>query len=64
MNKRWLWTCLLDFSVQLPVRAGELRAGVALVAITSAREEFPYANQGDRDFVGVHDEVYARASAR
>jgi hypothetical protein len=65
VNKRWLGAAglvtLLGCSLELPVHAAELRAGVARVAITPAADEFPYANKGDRDFVGVHDEVYARA---
>ena len=41
--------------------AGELRAGASRVAITPTADEFPYTVKGERSFVGVHDEVYARA---
>jgi hypothetical protein len=52
---------LLGCVIGVATVAGDLRAGVAKVAITPAADEFPYANGGDRDFVGVHDDVYARA---
>ena len=64
MNKRGIWLCLialLGCSLGPPLQAGDLRAGVARVAVTPAADEFPYANKGDHDFVGVHDPVYARA---
>ena len=41
--------------------AGQLRAGAGKVSITPADDVFPYVAQGERDFVGVHDEVFARA---
>ena len=45
----------------MPVPAGALRAGVGKVAITSTPDEFPYQAPGERPYVGIHDEVYARA---
>jgi hypothetical protein len=43
------------------VRAGELRAGAGKVSITPTADEFPYSVPNERDFVGVHDDVYVRA---
>jgi len=45
----------------LPARAGDLRAGAGKVSITPAADEFPYTAPGERPFVGIHDDVYARA---
>jgi hypothetical protein len=45
----------------LPTMAGALRAGAAKVNITSSLEEFPYTAPRERPYVGIHDEVYARA---
>jgi hypothetical protein len=64
VNNRGLWACLVSLLgcfFGLPLQAGELRAGAGKVSITPAANEFPYANKGDRDFVGVHDDVFARA---
>jgi hypothetical protein len=41
--------------------AGELRAGAARVSITPTADEFPYQIGREKPFVGVHDDVYARA---
>lgn len=41
--------------------AGELRAGAARVSITPTADEFPYVVAREKNFVGVHDDVYARA---
>jgi hypothetical protein len=41
--------------------AGELRAGAAKVSITPASDEFPYQIGREKPFVGVHDDVFARA---
>lgn len=41
--------------------AGELRAGAAKVSITPTADEFPYQIGREKPFVGVHDDVYARA---
>ncbi len=43
------------------VLAGTLRAGAGKISITSAPDEFPYTAPRERPFVGIHDEVYARA---
>jgi hypothetical protein len=43
------------------VHAGELRAGVGKVSITSSADEFPYTAPGERPYVGIHDDVFARA---
>jgi neutral ceramidase len=45
----------------LAAHAGELRAGAGKAAITSLASEFPYAAPHEHPFVGIHDEVYARA---
>jgi hypothetical protein len=45
----------------MPAFAGLLRAGAGKVAITSTPDEFPYTAPGERPYVGIHDEVYARA---
>lgn len=45
----------------LPVTAGALRAGAAKVDITSTQDEFPYTAPRERTYVGIHDQVYARA---
>jgi hypothetical protein len=42
-------------------RAADLRAGAAKVSITPSPDEFPYTVPKERSFVGVHDDVYARA---
>ena len=42
-------------------RAAELRAGAAKASITPAAGEFPYVVPREKPFVGVHDEVFARA---
>ena len=41
--------------------AGELRAGAAKISITPTADEFPYTMGREKPFVGVHDQVYARA---
>lgn len=64
MNKGWFCACLIMLCGCVPGRAlpaAELRAGAAKISITPTADEFPYSNGGDRPFVGVHDEVYARA---
>jgi hypothetical protein len=39
----------------------ELRAGAAKVSISPSADEFPYSTPREKDFVGVHDDLYARA---
>jgi hypothetical protein len=41
--------------------AGELRAGAAKISITSTPDEFPYQVLRELPFVGVHDNIFARA---
>jgi hypothetical protein len=41
--------------------AGQLKAGAGKASITPPVDVFPYAAPGERDFVGVHDDVFARA---
>ena len=41
--------------------AGTLRAGAAKVEITSSQDEFPYTAPHERAYVGIHDQVFARA---
>jgi hypothetical protein len=43
------------------VWAGQLRGGAGKASITPPADVFPYVAQGERDFVGIHDEVFARA---
>lgn len=52
---------LLVTGFTAPARAGELRAGAAKVSITPPADEFPYQWGSERSFVGVHDDVFARA---
>ena len=42
-------------------RAGDLRAGAGRVQITSPASIFPYKVPREHDFVGIHDDVFARA---
>jgi hypothetical protein len=53
----------LSFGISFVVaaHAGQLRAGAAKVSITPTPDEFPYVVPHEKDFVGVHDDVYARA---
>lgn len=41
--------------------AGDLRAGAARVSITPPSDILPYKAERERPFVGVHDELFARA---
>jgi hypothetical protein len=41
--------------------AGPLQAGAFKVSITPTPDEFPYVVKGELPFVGVHDQIYARA---
>ncbi len=62
--KRWLFAALafaLVAGTMQTTWAGELRAGAAKVSITPTANEFPYKVEGERPFVGVHDDLYARA---
>jgi hypothetical protein len=43
------------------IDAGALRAGAGKIAITSAVDEFPYTAPRERPYVGIHDDVFARA---
>ncbi len=65
MKQRWLLSTLvavtLGFSWTASAHAGDLRAGAAKVSITPTADEFPYTIGREKSFVGVHDEVYARA---
>jgi hypothetical protein len=64
MNKRWLPAAAAAFvlaALNAPAPAGELRAGASRVPITPTADQFPYAVERERPFVGVHDELYARA---
>jgi len=56
-------TVALAFGMGLvsSAHAGELRAGAAKVSITPTADQFPYAIGREKPFVGVHDDVYARA---
>jgi len=64
--KRWLFAALafaLVGGTMQTAWAGELRAGAGKVSITPTADEFPYKVEGENPFVGVHDEIYARALA-
>ena len=65
MNQRWLLTALLAIVLGLSwltaANAAELRAGAAKVSITPTADEFPYIIGQEKPFLGVHDEVFARA---
>ena len=52
---------LFAFGAVNAISAGELRAGAAKVSITPTPDEFPYQIGREKPFVGVHDEVFARA---
>ena len=56
--------------LSLPAEAAELRVGAGKASVTPAASDFPYlpseavslnTGPGERSFVGVHDEVFARA---
>lgn len=51
----------LAASLSITAKAGELRAGAAKVLITPAANEFPFQSGHEESFVGVHDDVFARA---
>jgi neutral ceramidase len=57
----FVWGTLLTFCLSARAHAGELRAGAAKVSITPSADEFPYQWGHERSFVGVHDDVFARA---
>lgn len=65
MRVNWLFRTLLLslFAICMieAAYAGELRAGAAKVSITPTPDQFPYQIGREKPFVGVHDEVYARA---
>jgi hypothetical protein len=65
VNRRWSITfaCafILAIGLSRTAAAGELRAGGAKVSITPSDDEFPYQWGHERSFVGVHDDVFARA---
>jgi hypothetical protein len=66
MKQHWLIVTAaaaltLGISLVATAHAGELRAGAARVSITPTADEFPYTVGREKSFVGVHDEVYARA---
>ena len=67
MKQRWILSIsvavALGFGLVATASAGELRAGAAKVSITPTADEFPYVVPREKNFVGVHDEVYARAQA-
>jgi hypothetical protein len=42
---------------------GQLLAGASKAAITPAADEFPYQALNEKPFVGVHDDIFARALA-
>jgi|GEM_PF-1501868 len=55
-------TCAVAVSaLALPACAGALKAGAGKVAVTPEANEFPYTVPHEKTFVGVHDDVYARA---
>jgi hypothetical protein len=56
---RWLFGTALI--VGAAAQAGELRAGAARVSITPPMTEFPFVSGNEKPFVGIHDDVYARA---
>ncbi len=64
------WAIALCLSLQFPAYAGELRVGVGKASVTPGAADFPYlpsdapslnTGPGERSFVGVHDDIYARA---
>ena len=65
MKQRWFVSTFvavtLGFSWTASAHAGDLRAGAAKVSITPSADEFPYTIGREKSFVGVHDDVYARA---
>lgn len=63
MNKHLLWAGLAVALTGLlsSASAGDLRAGAAKVSITPPASDFPFAPNSEPPFVGVHDDVYARA---
>jgi hypothetical protein len=62
LKYEWLLSAGLALAACAPaVYAGELRAGAGKVSITPTADEFPYSVPNEKDFVGVHDDIYARA---
>jgi hypothetical protein len=65
MKHGWLLTdcaaIALGLCVAVPAGAADLKAGAAKVSITPTADEFPYTIGREKSFVGVHDEVFARA---
>lgn len=68
-----LWPMLtftFHLFMQAPAYAGELRVGTGKASVTPGAVDFPYApsdtpslntGPGEKSFVGVHDDIYARA---
>ncbi len=62
--RHWFWIALmiaLSCGSGMTAQAGQLLAGAARISITPTADEFPYDGPRDRQFVGVHDEIYTRA---
>lgn len=60
-GSRALLVCLAGCVAAMTSDAGDLRAGAARVDITPPAAHFPYTAQRERPFVGIHDDLYARA---
>lgn len=66
MTKSWagaLGALLMTAGMAQPAIAGRLQAGAARVSITPPASEFPYSVPREKDFVGVHDDLYVRTLA-
>jgi hypothetical protein len=66
----WAGAVAISGALVLPAHAGDLRVGAGKASVTPGAADFPYApsdtvslntGPGERSFVGVHDDVYARA---
>lgn len=65
MRQAWLFSICAFIALGCvavsPASAAELKAGAAKVSITPTPDEFPYTIGREKSFVGVHDDLYARA---
>ncbi len=59
----FLTTSLMLIAMAGHAWSGQLLAGAAKASITPTADEFPYQALSEKPFVGVHDDIFARAVA-